>query len=196
MCFLHSCLAVFAVCSKSPKTGVVLCGAIPKFEKTVFFLIFAGFAVFSKSPKTGVALCGAMWRYVALSQKLKKLCFSQFLPFLLFSANLQKQAWRYVALSQNLKKLCFSQCFAIFCAVFSKSPKTGLALCGTMWCYPKIWKNNCLFHFCCLFFLLSENLKKQAWRYTAVSQNQKKQVFQRHSTMWRCPKVAIFSECI
>ena len=184
-----SIFAVFAVFSKSPKTGVALCGAMwryPKIWRNKVFLHFCRFCCFQQISKKQawryVALCGAMWRYVALSQNLKKHSFFQFLPFLLFSANLQKQAWRYVALCGAIPKFEKTKFFSIFAvfAVFSKSPKTGVALCGAMWRYVALSQNLKKQSFSS-FLLFSANFgKKEAWRYVAVSQNPKKQVFQQN----------------
>ena len=77
------------------------------------------------------------------------------------------------------KCVCLHVCH--FCCFQQISQKLGVALCGAMWSYPKIWKNNGFPNFCCLLLLFSAiKKKKQAWRYTDVSQNRKKQVFQQN----------------
>ena len=117
-----------------------------------------------------------MWRYVALSQNLKKQSFSPFLPFLLFSANLQKTGvalcgamWRYVALSQNLKKHSFFQFlpFLLFSANLQKQAWRYVALCGAI---PKFEKTK-FFSIFAVFAVFSKSPKNRRgamWRYVAL----------------------------
>ena len=123
---------------------------------------------------------GAMWRYPKIWKNSVFLNFCRFCCFQQISKNRRGAMWRYVALCgaiPKIEKTLFFSILAVF-VVFSKSPKTGVALCGAMWPYPKIWKNCVFLNVLQLFVLFSVNFQKQAWRYVAPC-----------GTMWCYPKI-------
>ena len=200
----------FSIFSKFPKSSVALCGAmwryvalcgaIPKMQKNKLFFIFVVFSVFSKSPKSSVAVCGAMWRYPKNGKNEFFLTFAIFQ----FSANFQEAVWHYVALcgamwrySKNAKKRFFF-IFAVF-SVFSKFPKSSVAVCGAMWryvalCgaimrYPKNGKNEFFLTFA--IFQFSADFQA-VWRYVALCGAMWRYVAL-CGAMWRY--VALFQKC-
>ena len=101
--------------------------------------------------KTTVALCGTILK----PSKIEVQLFCRF-----FFWNREKKHWHYVALSCNLHKLNFGT----FHRFLGKCENTAVALCGTMWRYPKTFESWIL----ALFILFSENVKKRLWHYVAL----------------------------